>query len=359
MEHRMSLSGCTPSSHTAGLPASSKRGHQPTGSISHTSIVSKASFLRKSSSIRELRDRVFQLPEKLFRRPNQSEIALPQQKQRHESGLPDPPHVKEELTATEMKRSRPMVINPTTKDKSTSHSIASHSMPSTTVNPAGWALDFAPVSFSPTLSVEITPLSPPGSPPPSRSNTFYSFRRKLSLRSPTSAPSRPPTSNASSHKGFAHERRQSKYLNDPTVVSMLSTRNFEEALELGFTSPPPTPQNRSPSPIVVDKFTPITPISVDGTTIVEPILEEEEDEDYFAKPMPDLALRPLKELEEGPECKDVTEGNLMTLRLTLTPAACLTEMDGEFMPPESSPMSKRMSGIGRLLSRTRSRKVKI
>jgi hypothetical protein len=140
---------------------------------------------------------------------------------------------------------------------------------------------------------------------------------------------------------------------------MLNTRNFEEALELGFTSPPPTPHTRSPSPNVIDKFLAITPVSVDGTTVVEPIQEEEEDdEDYFAKPTPDLALRPLKELEEPSEWKDL-EGNLMTLRLTLTPAACLTEMDGEIVTPDSSPMNKRMSGIGRLLSRTRSRKVKI
>ena len=132
-------------------------------------------------------------------------------------------------------------------------------------------------------------------------------------------------------------------------------RNFEEALELGFASPPPTPQNRSPSPNAEVKRSPITP-SVDGTTIVEAIQEEDE-EDIFSRPTPDLSLPTLKELDDG-DIKETT-GDVMTLRLTLTPATCLTEVD-ETLPLEvSGGLGKRMSGLGRILSRTRSRKVRI
>ena len=132
-------------------------------------------------------------------------------------------------------------------------------------------------------------------------------------------------------------------------------RNFEEALELGFSSPPPTPQNRSPSPNADSKRSPITP-SVDGTTVVETIQEEEGEEDIFSRPTPDLALPTLKELDDG-EWKD-GQGNVMTLRLTLTPATCLTE---EEIPVDTSArgLGKRMSGLGRILARTRSRKARI
>src|SRR5208282_2278519 len=88
-----------------------------------------------------------------------------------------------------------------------------------------WAPDFTPVSFIPTLSVDITPLSPPSSPPPSRSQNLSTFRRKFSLRS-TPPPlhsansqrpaSRPSTSTRSQKSSNTHERRRSKYLNDPT-----------------------------------------------------------------------------------------------------------------------------------------------
>jgi hypothetical protein len=136
-------------------------------------------------------------------------------------------------------------------------------------------------------------------------------------------------------------------------------RKFEDALEMGFASPPPTPHNRSPSPNTdARQRSPITP-SVDGTTIVETIEEgDEEDEDVFARPTPDLALPTLKELDDG-EWKDA-QGNVMTLHLTLTPAACLTDAEEEF-PLDSSPgrFGKRMSGLGRILGRTRSRKVRI
>jgi len=133
-------------------------------------------------------------------------------------------------------------------------------------------------------------------------------------------------------------------------------RKFEDALELGFASPPPTP-HRSPSPNNVDpKRSPITP-SVDGTTIVGTIEETDEDEDIFSRPTPDLALPTLKELDDG-EWKD-GQGNVMTLRLTLTPATCLTEVEEEFPIESSGGLGKRMSGLGRFLGRTRSRKVRI
>ena len=133
-------------------------------------------------------------------------------------------------------------------------------------------------------------------------------------------------------------------------------RNFEEALELGFASPPPTPKNRSPSPNADLKRSPITP-SVDGTTVVETIQEEEDEEDIFSRPTPDLALPTLKELDDG-EWRD-GQGNVMTLRLTLTPATCLTEVEEDFPVESSGGLGKRMSGLGRILSRTRSRRVRI
>lgn len=132
-------------------------------------------------------------------------------------------------------------------------------------------------------------------------------------------------------------------------------RNFEEALELGFSSPPPTPHNRSPSPSADAKRSPTTP-SVDGTTVVETIQEEDE-EDIFSRPTPDLALPTLKELDDG-EWKD-GQGNVMTLRLTLTPATCLTEVEEDFSVESSGGLGKRMSGLGRILGRTRSRRVRI
>jgi hypothetical protein len=190
------------------------------------------------------------------------------------------------------------------------------------------------------------------------------FRRKFSLRSSLlpihSANSqkpapRPNTSTHSQKSLSTHERRRSKYLNDPTVLSMLD-RNFEEALERGFSSPPPTPHNISPSlPDMESKRSPVTP-SVDGTTIVETIQEEEE-EDIFSRPSPDLALPTLKELDDG-EWTD-GQGNVMTLRLTLTPATCLTEVEEAMTVESTGRLGKRMSGLGRILSRTRSRKVKI
>jgi hypothetical protein len=136
-------------------------------------------------------------------------------------------------------------------------------------------------------------------------------------------------------------------------------RNFEEALERGFSSPPPTPHNITPSPPDLEsKRSPISP-SVDGTTIVETI--EEEEEDIFSRPSPDLALPTLKELDDG-EWTD-GQGNVMTLRLTLTPATCLTEIEKAFpldvSATSTTGLGKRMSGLGRMLSRTRSRKVRI
>jgi len=126
-------------------------------------------------------------------------------------------------------------------------------------------------------------------------------------------------------------------------------RKFEEALEMGFTSPPPTPL-RTPSP-QYDKQHP----SLDGTTIREEP-EEEEEGDIFSRPMPNLALPTLKELDDGPLEKD---GEMMTLRLTLTPATALTEVD-ETLPLEvTGGITKKMGGLGRILGRTRSRKVRV
>jgi hypothetical protein len=129
-------------------------------------------------------------------------------------------------------------------------------------------------------------------------------------------------------------------------------RNFEEALALGFSSPPPTPINRTPSPMSDSKR--ISPIaSMDGTTITE-----EEEEDIWARPTPNLALPTLKELDDG-EWKE-GPGDVMTLRLTLTPATCLTEVEENFPLDTSGGLGKGMkSGFGKILGRARSRKVRI
>lgn len=302
----------------------------------------KEAGVRRRSSIREI---IFQkIPEKLFKKPNQSEIFF---------STNIPPSQQKQPLDIDMKRSRPMAIS---ASKETAIPLKN---PSPTGRP-DWAPEFSPVSFSPTLSVDITPLSPPSSPPPSRSKNLSSFRRRISLRG-ASISLKPITSSRPASKSSItqsspkiHERRRSKYLNDPSVLSMLD-RNFEEALELGFSSPPPTPQNRSPSPNPEGKRSPITP-SVGGITVVEAIQEEEE-EDIFSRPAPDLALPTLKELDDG-EWKD-GQGNVMTLRLTLTPATCLTEVEEEFSVQSSSGLGKRMSGLGRILGRTRSRKIRI
>jgi hypothetical protein len=316
----------------------------PSSSASLPAQTTKTPGVRRRASIREI---IFQkIPEKLFKKSNQSEIFL-------SSSTTIPPPEQKPSPDIDMKRSRPMAI---TASKETV-------VPPNNPSPTGrlnWAPEFSPVSFSPTLSVAITPLSPPSSPPPSRSQNLSSFRRRISLRGiPT--PLQPiissrPVSKSSVTQNFpkTHERRRSKYLNDPTVLSMLD-RNFEEALELGFSSPPLTPQNRSPSPNAEAKRSPITP-SVDGTTVVDTIQEEDE-EDIFSRPTPDLALPTLKELDDG-EWKD-GQGNIMTLRLTLTPATCLTEVEEDFPVESSGGLAKRMSGLGRILGRTRSRKVRI
>jgi hypothetical protein len=127
-------------------------------------------------------------------------------------------------------------------------------------------------------------------------------------------------------------------------------RNFEEALELGFTSLPPTPI-RTPSPRTIHA-------SLDGTTIKEEPEDEGED-DFFSRPMPNLALPTLKELDDCTE-KDGA-GDVMTLRLTLTPATALTEVD-ETIPFEvTGGLSKRMYGLGlgRILGLTKSRKGRV
>jgi hypothetical protein len=244
-----------------------------------------------------------------------------------------------------MKRTRPNTSAATnTKDRT---------IRETTVTKDGmeWSPEFTEISFNPTLSVDITPLSPPNSPPPSRSsNISTTFRRNFSLRNVlpnnhrhSQILTQPPTTLSQ-----RHERRRSKYLNDPSVLSLLD-RKFEEALELGFTSPPPTP-HRTPSPVHSQFHTPTTLVS----TFDEGTIVEEEEEDIFSRPSPDLKLPTLKELEDG----EVGVGDGMTLRLTLTPANCLTEVEEDLEVVERSGLGKRMSGLGRIL-RTRSRRIKI
>jgi hypothetical protein len=189
------------------------------------------------------------------------------------------------------------------------------------------------------------------------------MRRKLSFRNSIqslnfpSIPARQPapsirSTTGSQHSPTSHERRRSKYLNDPTVLSMLD-RNFEEALELGFSSPPPTPINRSPSPNLDGKR--ISPIS---SSINRNTIAEEEEEDIFTRPTPNLALPTLKELDDGEWME--SSGDVMTLRLTLTPAACLTEVEENFPLDTSTGLGKGMkSGFGKILGRARSRKVRI
>ena len=296
-----------------------------------TASVSEQPPLRRSSSIRELI--LHKIPDKFFKRSNQSEIILPSAS----AVIP---------SDSNSMKSRPTVKAqpPVSRDQSR----------------MDWAPDFSPVSFTPTLSVDITPLSPPTSPSlPAQTDPFNAFRRRFSLRNST--PTVPSTERRSSaSRGTvstghtsprSHERRRSKYLNDPTVLSMLD-RKFEDALELGFASPPPTPHNRSPSP---NNASPLAP-SVDGTTIVGTIEEIDEEEDIFSRPTPNLALPTLKELDDG-EWKD-GQGNVMTLHLTLTPATCLTEVEEAF-PLDVTPSRKRMSALGRILGRTRSQKVRI
>ena len=339
--------------------------------------------LRRNSSIRELRQFfLHKIPDKLFKRSNSSTSCLP-------SSLPlttsipvdyhssfSPTDHKFSFDANnDMKCTHPSTINSTADRTVKSDKAAQQPPPVPTKDQTpsasimgriGWTPELSPVSFQPTLSVEISPLSPPSSPPPSRSQNLQGFRRKLSFRSSHSTtdlpdtqslPRRPSSSKyplSTRPQTRGHERRRSKYLNDPTVLSMLD-RKFEEALELGFTSPPPTPR-RTPSPHYESKRSPLAP-SVDGTTIVETLEEEEEEDDIFTRPTPNLALPTLKELDDG-DIKETT-GDVMTLRLTLTPATCLTEVD-ETLPLEvSGGLGKRMSGLGRILSRTRSRKVRI
>jgi len=75
------------------------------------------------------------------------------------------------------------------------------------------------------------------------------------------------------------------------------------------------------------------------------------EEEYFDQPAPNLRLPTLKELDDG----DFGSEDVMTLRVTLTPAAACGTEEFEF-PVEK--VGKRMSGFGKLL-RSRSRKVRI
>jgi hypothetical protein len=91
---------------------------------------------------------------------------------------------------------------------------------------------------------------------------------------------------------------------------------------------------------------------MDGTTIAEVDEEDEDEVDFFSRPSPNLALPTLKELDDGDVWRDGA-GDVMTLRLTLTPATCLTEVEENFPMESTGVMSKRMSGFGRILGRTR------
>ena len=324
--------------------------------------------IRRYPSYRDFKQLVLQrIPERIFKRSSQSDIFSPV------SSPPIPIYVPPPLTKTDepklptednMKSRSGEIVDSVRVDQ-TSFSSSPHNRNHDTSNiNMDWAPDLSPVAFSPTLSVEVTPLSQPIAlqSPPSRSRNFSSFRRKLSLRSvsslqsidPTRATSvsRQPTQNrpqTSPTRG--HERRKSKYLNDPTVLSLLD-RKFEEALELGFNSPPETPDHTQfPSPNLESKRdSPL--ISVDGTTIVE----EEEEDDFFSRPTPNLTLPTLKELDDSKE----RNGDVMTLRLTLTPATCLTEVEENLTVESNTGLGKRMSGLGGIfgLGRTRSRKIK-
>jgi hypothetical protein len=99
--------------------------------------------------------------------------------------------------------------------------------------------------------------------------------------------------------------------------------------------------------------TPTTLVSAFGSD--ESTIVEEDEEDIFTRPSPDLKLPTLKELDDG-EMSGL--GDVMTLRLTLTPATCLTEVEEDLEVVERGGLGKRMSGLGRIL-RTRSRRVKI
>jgi hypothetical protein len=329
--------------------------------------------LRRTTSIRELRQFFMQtIPDKLqlFRKNNLSTSVLLESATTPVGGDQVKTVEDKGLTASDVEMKSPVSAVITDPIEPIGVDTRGNTLPSqdqlpeqkSAMSRLDWTPELSPVSFKPTLSVEISPLSPPvsPSPPPSRSRNFQEIKRKLSFRSnPSDSESRRPTSAkkyvaSSVRSQNGHERRRSKYLNDPSVLSLLD-RKFEEALELGFTSPPATP--RSPSPPHEKARSPITP-SVDGTTLVEVIEEEEEEEDIFTRPTPNLTLPTLRELDDGEWTGGA--GEVMTLRLTLTPATCLTEVD-EALPMEvtGGGLSRRMSGLGRILSRTRSKRGKI
>lgn len=83
-------------------------------------------------------------------------------------------------------------------------------------------------------------------------------------------------------------------------------------------------------------------------------------EDIF-NTSPNLTLPTLRELEgEGGAGAGKEEGEGMTLRLTLTPATALVEGEEEVMLESATPgLGKRMSSLGRILSRSRSRSRKV
>ena len=230
-------------------------------------------------------------------------------------------------------------------------------LPDAIVQPS-WTPEFSPISFTPTLSVDLTPISAHSPAPPRSSARLSIIGRRISIRNslPVRIPDDSPKCPSSRHsvsqsyqgKSGTHERRRSKYLNDPAVYSMLD-RTFEDALELGFVSPHPS-SKRPQSAYSEMKLSPLTP-SVDGTTIVEDEVESETEDDIFSRPTPDLGLPTLKELDDV-DCLE-QQDNVMTLRLTLTPATCLTEVEQDLPLETTSELRRRMNSLGRLIRRTK------
>jgi len=89
-------------------------------------------------------------------------------------------------------------------------------------------------------------------------------------------------------------------------------------------------------------------------TLAEDAAREEESDIFTTSP--NLTLSTLRELEG--ETGGI-EGEGMTLRLTLTPATALVDGEEEVMLESATGLGKRMSSLGRILSRSRSRSRKV
>jgi len=124
---------------------------------------------------------------------------------------------------------------------------------------------------------------------------------------------------------------------------------------MGFTSPPQTPI-RVPSPGHSSLQKSPFRVSFDNTIIEESNEMTAAETDIFTT-SPNLTLPTLSELE-GDTATGV-EGEGMTLRLTLTPATALVDGEEEVMLESATGLGKRMSSLGRILSRSRSRSRKV